>query len=118
MISFHESVISAVKQQIPAIHAYWLTGYKRDKATQQWTPSLDTVLATLKRTGADELDTQGNREVVDQAFVDALRAAGYEFHVWTINEPDDARYFQRLGVDSITTDRPDAIRAALAPPSD
>jgi glycerophosphoryl diester phosphodiesterase len=118
VISFHESVISAVKEQMPEIHAYWLTGYKRDKETQQWNPSLDTVLTTLKRTGADGLDTQGNREVVDQAFVDALRAAGHEFHVWTINEPDDARYFQQLGVDSITTDRPDAVRAALTAPSD
>ncbi len=116
VISFHESVIRAVKKQIPAIKAYWLTGYKQDKVTKQWSPVLADVLATLRRTEADGLDTQANREVVDQEYVQAIRGAGYELHTWTIDEPADARHFQQLGVDSITTNCPQRIRAALTEP--
>lgn len=114
VISFHESVIRTVKNEIPQIKAFWLTGYKQDELTGAWTPTLDTVLTALQRTAADGLDTQGQRAVVTRSFVEALRAAGHEFHVWTIDDPEDARYFHELGVDSITTNRPDVIRAALA----
>ncbi len=117
VISFQESVISAVKNQIPAIKAYWLTGYKQDKATGRWTPALPDVLATLKRLGADGLDTQANRDVVNEQFVQAIRDAGFELHVWTIDEADDARHFRQLGVDSITTNRPQWIRQQLAKPT-
>jgi glycerophosphoryl diester phosphodiesterase len=36
-----------------------------------------------------------------------------EFHVWTIDEPRDARYFRSLGAIGITTNRPGLIREAL-----
>jgi glycerophosphoryl diester phosphodiesterase len=116
VISFHESVIAQCKQQMPPVKAYWLTGYKQDDATGAWAPCTEDVLRTLHRSGADGLDTQGNRHVVDQAFVQQLRARGLGFHVWTIDEPADAEHFRRLGVDSITTNRPAAIREALARP--
>jgi hypothetical protein len=76
------------------------------------------VLATLAQIGADGLDTNGNRAVVDATFVHALRARGLEFHVWTIDDVGDARYFQRLGADSITTNRPALLRDELARISD
>ncbi len=113
VISFQEAVIVRVKQEIPRIKAFWLVGYQQDKATQAWSPSPDEVLRTLDRLGADGLDTEGNRRFVDQALADQLRQRGKEFHVWTIDKPADAQYFQSLGVDSITTNRPAEIRAAL-----
>ena len=113
VISFEEAVITEVKRQIPQIKACWLVGYKQDEATKVWSPSTDDVLRTLERIGADGLDTEGNRQVVDQALVQQLRTRGKEFHVWTIDKPADAQYFQELGVDSITTNRPAEIRAAL-----
>ncbi len=113
VISFHEAVIQAVRQQLPHIKAYWLTGYKQDDVTGTWSPSSAAVLDTVIRLRADGLGTQGNRQVVDQTLVAQLRARGVEFHVWTIDDPDDARHFHTLGADSITTNRPAAIRAAL-----
>ena len=116
VISFQESVIRAVKKQLPAVKAYWLTGFKQDKATGRWLPKRDEILATLHSSGADGLDTNANREVVNEPFVQAIRQAGYELHVWTIDDPQDARYFQQLGIDSITTNRPQLIRQQLAVP--
>ena len=115
VISFQEGVIRDVKMQIPAIKAYWVNGYKQDKETTRWSPTVTDILATLRRTGADGLDTQANRDVVDEKFVQAIRGAGYELHTWTIDEPADARHFQQLGVDSITTNRPRLIREQLSP---
>ena len=114
VISFEEPVIVAVKKQIPQIKAQWLTGYKQDEKTKQWSPTPDSVLATLERIGADGLDTQGNQEIVSKAFVHRLRAAGYELHVWTVDDPAVARYFQELGVDSITTNLPALIRTSVS----
>ncbi|MEM8733917.1 MAG: glycerophosphodiester phosphodiesterase family protein [Planctomycetota bacterium] len=56
--------------------------------------------------------------MVNAGYVNAIRDAGYEFHVWTVNDVDDAAYFQQLGVDSITTDRPGLIRRKLNLPTE
>jgi len=112
VISFKEKVITATKQQIPAIKAHWLTGYKKNKLGQL-RPTKQSVLQTLKNIGADGLDTQANVKVVDKGFVRNLREAGLEFHVWTVDEPDVATRFTKLGVDSITTNRPAFIRQQL-----
>jgi glycerophosphoryl diester phosphodiesterase len=113
VIAFNEDVIAAVKQQIPEIKAYWLTGFKQEKETGEWKPSLKKVLRTLEAIKADGLDLQAKREVVNADFVKALRDRGMEFHAWTIDDPQDAAYFQQLGVDSITTNRPGELRGKL-----
>jgi glycerophosphoryl diester phosphodiesterase len=43
----------------------------------------------------------------------AARAAGLRLGVWTVNDPDAMRRVLELGVDVLTTDRPDLARHAL-----
>lgn len=112
VISFNADVIAASKQAMPALRAYWLTSYKADDAGVK-KPTLDEVLATLARTRADGLDTKADLDVLTESFVSALRERGYEFHAWTVNDPDVARRLIELGVDSITTDRPAWLREQL-----
>lgn len=114
VISFNADVISAVKQQMPGMKAFWLTSYKKDEQTGQYSPTHDQVLATLQRTGADGLDTRANVEVLTPAFIQKLRAANLEFHCWTVDDPALARQMAALGVDSITTNRPAFLRAELS----
>jgi glycerophosphoryl diester phosphodiesterase len=113
IIAFDENVVDAVKRQLPEIKAYWLTSYKQDKVTQKWSPTAATVRKTLKKLGADGLGTKAETSVVNQKFVEALRKGGWEFHAWTIDEIQEARKFQSLGVDSITTNRPAFVRKNL-----
>ena len=40
----------------------------------------------------------------------ALRSAGLRIGVWTVNERDEIRKFVAMGVDFITSDRPDVVR--------
>ncbi len=113
VICFQAEVIAAVKRAMPQIQAYWLTSYKEQPDTQRWLPEVESVLATLARCDADGLDTQANRHVIDEQFVARVRTAGYSLHAWTVNKPEDARWLQSLGFDSITTDRPALLREAL-----
>lgn len=115
IIAFDQQVIAAVRTRLPQMKAYWLVGYKQDEATGRFSPSRAEILETLRQVRASGLDTQANSQVVDAAFVKAIRSAGFELHVWTIDRPDEARHFRQLGVDSITTNRPAWLRAQLAP---
>ncbi|OHB77186.1 MAG: hypothetical protein A2W31_17195 [Planctomycetes bacterium RBG_16_64_10] len=114
VIAFDASVIAEVKRRLPKIKTHWLVGYRQDEQTGAWSPTRQEILATLIETGADGVSTSGNRQVVDAALAEAIRARGLEFHVWTIDDVADARYFQRLGADSLTTNRPSFLRNGLA----
>ena len=112
VISFNAQVIAEVRRQIPQIKAQWLVSYKQDKETQQWKPTREEVLATLKKIGASGLDTNAH-ETIDAGFVKQLREAKMDFHCWTVDDPKVAKRFVSLGVDSITTNRPGWLREQI-----
>ncbi|GAA2579247.1 glycerophosphodiester phosphodiesterase [Streptomyces lienomycini] len=43
------------------------------------------------------------------AYIERLKRAGHEVHVWTVNEPADVDLCADLGVDAIITNRPRAV---------
>jgi glycerophosphoryl diester phosphodiesterase len=47
------------------------------------------------------------------SYVERLRRAGHQVHVWTVNEPDDIDLCVELGVDAIITNRPRAVLRRL-----
>jgi glycerophosphoryl diester phosphodiesterase len=116
VISFHEDAVAESKRLMPQIKAYWLTDFKKqDNGTIK--PTVDEVIATLQRSGADALDGRAMPEHFDAAFVQKLRESGFaEFHVWTVDEPDVARFYRDLGAASITTNRPGWLREQLEKP--
>jgi glycerophosphoryl diester phosphodiesterase len=57
---------------------------------------------------------QLERTVTGPRLVERLRAEGLAVHVWTVNDPREARDLAALGVDALTTDSPAEILAALA----
>ena len=73
-------------------------------------------VVTAQRIGADGLDVEGDPAIVGEAFITAVHGAGLSLHVWTVDDPVVARYFHALGVNSITTNRPKELRAALTRP--
>ena len=90
----------------------WLTDFKREWHDGGWSPSIGQILRTLERTGADGLSSKAHRSI-DAAFVQALRNAGMEFHVWTVDDLRTARRFCDLGANSITTNRPGWLKTRL-----
>jgi glycerophosphoryl diester phosphodiesterase len=113
VISFNKQVIAETRRQIPEIDAYWLVGFRQDKVTKAYEPTFDSIFQTAADIKTQAIDVQANRELVDAAFVKRLRDSKLGFHIWTVNDPIDAIHFQKLGVDSITTDRPAFLRREL-----
>lgn len=50
------------------------------------------------------------------AYIERLKRAGNQVHVWTVNEPEDVDLCVELGVDAIITNRPRAVLDQLGRP--
>jgi len=55
-----------------------------------------------------------HHELMTPEILNALRQAGLAASVWTVNDAPAMRRFALLGVDAITTDRPDLLQQVLA----
>jgi glycerophosphoryl diester phosphodiesterase len=112
IICFKADAIAWCKQRLPAIDAYWLTDFDDDE-DGGWTPTLEEIIETATRIGADGVDVQARADIVDADFVRALHAQRLDVHVWTVNDVGLARRMAYAGVDGITTDRPGWLRERL-----
>jgi glycerophosphoryl diester phosphodiesterase len=56
----------------------------------------------------------GSARLVTARFIESIRSAGAEVHVWTVNEPADMRRLLDLGVDGLVTDRADLAIPLIA----
>jgi glycerophosphoryl diester phosphodiesterase len=113
IISFNADAVAESKKRLPNIKALWLCSFKKEKDKKD-PPSVEEVAATIKRIKADGLDAQAVPEVVNAAFVKRLGELGCrELSVWTIDDPKVAKFYQDLGVWSITTNRPEWLRKKL-----
>ncbi len=110
IISFNSKVIKEFKSARPEHKAFWLSGFREDESGNI-NPDVETVLETLKYIGADGFSSNFRR--IDQNYITRIIEAGYEYHVWTVNEPEDAARFREYGAMSITTDKPGEIREFL-----
>jgi len=111
VICFQKEVIRALKEMAPRYKALWLAEFKKG-ISGKTTPSLETVLATLKQINADGFSSC--ERFVDGAFIRGVKGQGYEYHVWTVDNVQTARRFEKWGADSITTNVPGYLQKALA----
>jgi glycerophosphoryl diester phosphodiesterase len=123
VISFDKDIISRTKKQIPHIKTLWLSDVQKDKETGERALSIDHILRMLKETNADGLsinaapiagESRGKFPI--NKLASSLQKAKKGFHVWNVNDIATADCFLKLGVDSMTTDRPGWLRERLTPP--
>lgn len=105
IISFQATVLQALKALAPQHKVFWLCRFHQPK-TGATTPSLDVVLNTLKAIQADGLSSN---PAAPHCVIEAVIQQGYEWHVWTVNNPAEARRMIALGASSITTDVPEQM---------
>ncbi len=115
-IAFNADTCKALKEQMPEYKTYWLTSSRTGKGKK--TPvKAEDVVATLGRIGADGVDCHFDRAVVTESFIGTVRKAGYEFHVWTVDDLSDTIEAFRRGAQTVTTNcakkQVDAWKAAL-----
>ena len=114
VISFDEEVIRELKKRDSSIKAYWLLSFKKDDLTGGLEPSLEEVLEILNKVMANGLSTSYKH--VDQSIIREIEKAGFEYHVWTVDQLETARKFKKWGARSITTNLPNYMKNYLDKP--
>ena len=117
-ISFEKATCKALKEQMPEFKVYWITSSRhwgRPGNPPHPPVTAEDCLAALRETGADGVDYHFDPKVVTAEMVAAVRKAGYEFHVWTVDKLEDTEEAFRRGVQTVTTNCAEAqLKAADA----
>lgn len=113
IISFNAEAIAAARQQLPDIKAYFLSGFKKDKTTRKWSPTIEELIKAAQEIKADGLDLS-YKGPIDEALVRKVREAKLALYMYTVNDADVARKLAKLGVDGVTTDKAAWLREELA----
>ncbi|TWT64768.1 glycerophosphodiester phosphodiesterase [Allorhodopirellula solitaria] len=113
LICFNTEVVTQARKTMDQYQTNWLTSYRRDSKTQSLTPTTSTIVDTLRKTSASGLGTRDEMDAIDGEMVRAVHEMGCGIHAWTVDNPSVAKTLHQLGFDSITTNRPAEIRAAI-----
>lgn len=111
IITFYLDTAQAAKKHFPKQQVYWLASYAKDKKSGQL-PDIDDLIRKAKEAKLDGLDVDW-KFPINAAFVQKVHAAGLQLHVWTVDDAEVATRLEAAGVDSITTNRPEFLRARL-----
>jgi glycerophosphoryl diester phosphodiesterase len=111
VISFDANVIDETKRLLPQLKALWITSFKNGMKTGV-RPSAKEILQTLEKIGADGVDCRAH-SVVDQQFMQTLRKAQKEVHIWTVDDVPMAKRYLQLGADSLTSNRAGWLKQQL-----
>lgn len=104
IISFKAATVREAKRQLPELEAYYVSGFKRDKVTGVWTPTVDELIQEAKAIRADGLDLSFEGPLA-QEDVQRIKSAGLKFFVWTVDDPVVAKKYAQWGADGITSNR-------------
>ena len=106
VISFYPEVIQRIKESNANIKCNLLIAFDYDTIK---TSKIEEIILSI---GADGLGAQ-NHKKFNNELIKMLRKVNKSIHVWTVNSTDDAEYYIKKGVDSITTNRPYFLRNHL-----
>ena len=107
-ISFGRKVSAELKRQMPEFKTYWLTG-RVPPAPEL----IAELIAELRALGVDGIDIRYKPAEVTAEYIAAVKSAGFEFHVWTIDDPQTAAEAFSRGAQTVTTNRAKYILEAL-----
>ena len=109
-ITFGKDIAASLKRTMPEYRTYWLTGARKaipgvgDR--RKW-PAItaEETIDTLRKLGVDGLDVGFDPEIIDAQFARKVKAAGFSFHVWTIDDLETAEKAFAVGAETLTTNR-------------
>jgi len=112
LICFSYETMRAAKELMPELKMYWLVKLEKDKQTGQPNYTAEQLIEKVRAARLDGVDL-GAAPPLDEDFIQKLRTAGLEIYVWTVNDVEQARVYKKLGLDGITTDKPDVMLEEL-----
>ncbi|NHC43693.1 glycerophosphodiester phosphodiesterase [Motilibacter aurantiacus] len=118
VMSFSTTALRRVGEQAPGLPLVWLTsrhrlGMSAGRAAGVRVPAIGGLLAGLPAGVAGFGPSIGLLRERPE-LVEATHRRGRAVHVWTVDDPADARLCVELGVDVVITNRPAALRAQLS----
>jgi glycerophosphoryl diester phosphodiesterase len=108
LMSFNPAVIERARTLAPTLHTTLLVSTMHIRLARA--RPAETVAWAL-RYGATDVGLK--HTLVDETVIEAARAAGVRVGVWTVNDEREMRRVIGLGVDVLTSDRPDVALRAL-----
>ncbi|HEY7520270.1 MAG TPA: glycerophosphodiester phosphodiesterase family protein [Methylomirabilota bacterium] len=108
VMSFNPAVIERTRTLAPTLRTTLLVSAMHIRLARA--RPAETIAWAL-RYGATDVGLK--HTLVDEAVVEAARAAGVRVGVWTVNDEPEMRRLIGLGVDVLTSDRPDVALRAL-----
>lgn len=115
VLSFDKHVVKETKKILPGIKTLWLTKYKKERHRKPRCASPGQVAAAALGLGADGVGVLAQKDL-GRDFVGTLHEQGLEVHVWTVDDPDQAARYKKMGVESIITNQPGLIHESLYKP--
>jgi len=110
VISFDYEVAVGFKKLQPKIPVHFLKSSEKDQHGARAAYQQELVDQAL----AGKLDGLGVHYAgVTQSFAQAVRKAGLELYVWTVDDPFEAKRLKDLGTDWLATNRPGWMREQL-----
>jgi glycerophosphoryl diester phosphodiesterase len=106
IIGFNYEVVTKAKALMPQYQVYYL--HAEDRQTKQY-PPVETLIEKAVASRLDGLNLYYGFPI-DEEFVKKVRRAGLKLYIWTVNDADVGRHLVKVGVDGITTDRPQWLR--------
>jgi glycerophosphoryl diester phosphodiesterase len=104
IIGFGLETVAQAKKAFPDIPVYWLVYPDENEKTKQLIPYSADLITQAKANSLDGLDVY--YRVLNMEFVQQVHNAGMKIYVWTVDEPNDVKQMRQIGVDGITTNRP------------
>ncbi len=111
IVGFRFATVSEAKRLLPEVPVYWISRQQPDVEGGS-DAGLGDLIAKADAAGLDGLNLQA-WDSIDAEFVRAVKDAGLELHVWTVDDPAQARRLAAAGFDGITTNRPGLLREEL-----
>jgi glycerophosphoryl diester phosphodiesterase len=112
IISFNLKTIIEVGKQIPQFDVLWVSAFKYGGVFRFLKMPVDKIIAKAIKYNINGLDLLAG-EMLDAEMVKKIKSAGLKLYVWTVNDPEKARYLFNAGVDGITSDRAKWIKNKL-----
>jgi glycerophosphoryl diester phosphodiesterase len=109
VMAFNPDVLRHVRALAPDIPTALLVGRSHLDAARA---TVEEVLPVADGLGVTDLGV--DHPLADEALVAAARRRGLRLGVWTVNDAALVRRYAALGVDMVTSDRPDLALEALA----
>ncbi|MDO4575473.1 MAG: glycerophosphodiester phosphodiesterase family protein [Planctomycetia bacterium] len=105
LIAFNAGICKKVRAAEPKLCVAWLCSKGKEESEADYIARIEKTLADIG-THAVDMEWHG----VTPTLVDTLHSKGIAVWCWTVDGEKDMKALKAMGVDSITTNRPDVLK--------